>query len=202
MEHIDHIFYINLDKRKDRKEHLENELQKMGITNYTRFSAIEDSYSPIGCGLSHINILKEAKVKGYKRIIILEDDYTFVVSKDEFNNKIKNLFESKINFDVCLLSFRDVEPATKTDKSWLMKVNKCATTSGYIINNHYYNKLISIFEECVKKLAETKRYNIFAIDVGWMSLQKEDDWYRFEGRLGIQRPDYSNIENRFVNYCC
>jgi len=29
---IDKIFYINLDKRTDRKDEIENELQKMGLT--------------------------------------------------------------------------------------------------------------------------------------------------------------------------
>ena len=33
------IFYLNLDYRQDRKEHIEDQFKKWDITDYTRWSA-------------------------------------------------------------------------------------------------------------------------------------------------------------------
>jgi GR25 family glycosyltransferase involved in LPS biosynthesis len=95
----DRIFVINLDHRTDRLERFLNELQREGITNWERFDAIkydpkihgheaefnkfvvskEEKYrkAAFGCMLSHYFIIKIAKSRGYKSVIILEDDFLF-----------------------------------------------------------------------------------------------------------------------------
>jgi glycosyl transferase family 25 len=88
---IDKIFYINLEKRKDRREEIEKELDTFGL-NYERFEAIETpGFGILGCGISHLSVLKLAKERKYKNILILEDDFTFIVSKEEFEKSL-NLF--------------------------------------------------------------------------------------------------------------
>ena len=44
---IPHIFYINLNRRTDRKEEIEKELDNFGLT-YERFEAIEDNFGRHG----------------------------------------------------------------------------------------------------------------------------------------------------------
>ena len=34
----------------------------------------------------------------------------------------------------------------------------------------------------------------------WKKLQPESKWYHFKNRLGVQSEDYSDIENKVVNY--
>ena len=80
---IDHIFYINLEERVDRKNLIEIELNKFDL-KYERFPAIKDEMGIYGCGLSHLSVLKLAKERGYKNVLIFEDDFTFLVSKEEF----------------------------------------------------------------------------------------------------------------------
>ena len=83
-ENIDKIFYINLDKRTDRREEIEQELSNYEL-NAERYAGIYTPHSGIvGCGYSHLNVLKLAKERGYKNVLILEDDFQFVVSKEEF----------------------------------------------------------------------------------------------------------------------
>ena len=55
MNHIDKIFYINLDERKDRKEQIEKEFEKFEIPleKVERFEAIKHQYGMIGCSKSH-----------------------------------------------------------------------------------------------------------------------------------------------------
>ena len=50
---IKHAFYINLEKRSDRKEKVEKELSNIGISAQ-RFNAIQLTQGAVGCSLSHI----------------------------------------------------------------------------------------------------------------------------------------------------
>ncbi len=87
--YIDKIIYINLSKRDDRREQIENELNNFQL-NYERFEAISTpDFGIYGCGLSHLSVLKMAKDRNYKNILILEDDFQFLVSKEVFEDNLK-----------------------------------------------------------------------------------------------------------------
>ena len=62
-QNIDHIFYINLDYREDRKEEIEREIEKMDLQEKTeRFPGIRVFEQGIlGCTKSHLAVLKLAK---------------------------------------------------------------------------------------------------------------------------------------------
>ena len=55
-QNIDHIFYINLEKRQDRKEEIENELNTHGLVG-ERFDAIPHNPGCVGCAKSHLSVL-------------------------------------------------------------------------------------------------------------------------------------------------
>lgn len=195
---FDKIFYINLDHRTDRKEEIERELDNMGLlSNAERHSAFYfPSIGGVGCGRSHIDILKKARDRGYSQILILEDDFTFVVSKEEFSNSINKLVDKE--FDVCLISYnlRDGKVVDDT----FTKVLDAQTTSGYIVRSHYYDALIEIFEAGVEMLEKTNHHWLYSIDQIWKKLQPDGNWICFTERLGVQRPSYSDCTNRFENY--
>ena len=48
LDDIKNSFYINLEHRTDRREHVEKELDKIGI-KATRFNAIKMTNGAIGC---------------------------------------------------------------------------------------------------------------------------------------------------------
>lgn len=103
--YIDKIIYINLNKRTDRREQIENELNNFKLS-YERFEAISTpDFGAYGCGLSHLAVLKIAKERNYKNILILEDDFQFLVSKEIFEENLKTFFESNIDYNVCMLSY-------------------------------------------------------------------------------------------------
>ena len=83
MEQISGAFYINLDRRLDRRKEIEAELGNLGVP-YERFPAIKTIPGCIGCALSHLAVLKEARSRGYKNVLIFEDDFMPLVSKEEF----------------------------------------------------------------------------------------------------------------------
>lgn len=198
MEDIDMVFYINLEERTDRREFIEKELQEYGITNYERFNAHSHTNGIVGCGRSHESVLRIAKERKYKRILILEDDFTFLVPKNEFEenmNKLKN-----VKFDVCFLSYNLQEYSEVDEYDFLLKAIKSLSASGYIINEHYYDKLINELEISMPLLEETNYQWIYANDVIWHKFQLVDNYYCFKTRIGKQREGYSNTTYRYENY--
>ena len=108
-DHIDYVFYINLDRRTDRRDHIESTFKEYGIDKYERFSAIPDEFGIVGCTKSHQAVLKLAKQRGYKNVLIFEDDFEFLVSPEEFEKTVCKMFSStnKKSFDgdVCMFSY-------------------------------------------------------------------------------------------------
>ena len=197
--YIDKIIYINLSKRADRREQIENELDNFQLS-YERFEAIPTpDFGSYGCGLSHLAVLKIAKEKKYKNILILEDDFQFLVSKEVFENNLKTFFENNIDYDVCMLSYNLNEFVTCNNLN-VNKVLFSQTASGYIINSDYYDKLIQLYEWSLPLLISTKQHWLYANDIVWKDYQQNDNWYCFKIRIGKQRDSYSDNSNSFCDY--
>jgi len=76
VDDIKHAFYINLTSRPDRKQHVEKQLNTIGI-KAERFDAIQLQNGAIGCSMSHLKCLEKAKENGLPYVLIVEDDITF-----------------------------------------------------------------------------------------------------------------------------
>jgi glycosyl transferase family 25 len=202
MDHIGGVFYINLDSRTDRRAEIEEELRRMGISG-ERFSAIKHDIGIVGCGMSHLAVLKEARSRGYKNVLIFEDDFQFIVSKEEFWTMINRFFIDAIQgsmFDVLMLGYNILSSQVIDDL--LMKVISAQTTSAYIINERIYDALINVWETALPLLLSTGDRWMYSTDATWKQLQPDNNWYAFVKRVGVQRPGFSNIENIYVDYKC
>ena len=199
---IDKIIYINLERRKDRKEHIENELHNYGL-NFERYEAIEIkvgcNQSQVGCNISHLNVLKLARERNYKNILILEDDFTFIVSKEEFENQLTLFFNENIDYNVCMLSY-NLNDSEKTNYDFIVKALDVQTASGYIVNSNYYDKLIALYEWAYPILSATGEHWIYANDQVWKRYQRDDKFYCFTLRIGKQMDGYSDNAGSFVSY--
>jgi GR25 family glycosyltransferase involved in LPS biosynthesis len=197
-QNLDAIFYINLDKRTDRKEEIERELEKMNLTA-ERFSAIE--HPPpngiVGCGKSHLGVIKIAKERGYKNVLILEDDFIFIVDKPEFEKSLTELFDSNAEFDVCFISYNLLEEQ-ESNFPFLKRAKFSNTASGYIVNSHYYDAIINLYEWSVPLLESTCQHWIYANDQVWRDLQEKDKWYCIIPRLGVQSDGFSDNSQKFI----
>ena len=100
------IYFINLDKRTDRKDDFLKQFKtvKYSKNNIIRVQAIEHNINTLGCLSSHIKALKMALKDSYSYAIICEDDFTFRNQNQDFENLLVNLINSKIDWDVTLLS--------------------------------------------------------------------------------------------------
>ena len=193
----------------------------------TRIDACYHVEGAIGVAESHIKALKLAKKLNLNQVMIAEDD---LFIKEELVDKYFDIINNfKKKWDVIILSgwfcplFDEIEEKINDN---MTKCKATQTCTWYLIKKSYYNTLIDCFTESKNNLIENSAniLNIFAdtnndekkeihkqivkegiirtwaIDINWKKLQKKDNWYRFNINLGYQRPDYSNIENRNVDY--
>jgi len=200
---FDHVLFINLESRKDRFEHVIMELNKLELPNeYQRFPGIYvEGNGTLGCALSHLQCLEIAKERNYPFVFICEDDITFLQPHILLENVQKFWDESLIaGWDVLIISGNNYFPFEEINE-YLIRVHCCATTTGYIIANHYYDTLINNFKESVYYLTQSPNYKEqYAIDVNWRNLQKEHKWYMIIPPTVTQYSNYSNIENNDVDY--
>ena len=190
-----HAFYINLDRRTDRRTQFEGECQKMGL-DVERFPAIAHSVPAIGCGLSHLAVLKLARERGYESVCVFEDDFEFLVGRPEFDNVLSKL---PSDFDVVMLGWYIFE--SKPHNETFNKVVHATTGSGYIVHSRFYDKLISTWEEGMNLFKKFPYdHHIFSIDQYWIRLQPTANWFHTIYRLGRQRPSYSDLVGTHVHY--
>lgn len=190
-EFIDKVVYINLARRTDRRIHME-EFTKIFGNKVIRFEAIEDTVGLVGCCKSHIEVLKIAREHEWKNVLILEDDV-------EWNNFEKG-YEvlrtlSDLVCDVIMLGGTFVSHDSQT-----LKLNSCKTASAYLVSQHYYDTLISNFQESLGLLT-TREWEdgIYAHDSYWRKLQSRDNWFIVHPCLVYQKPGYSDICSNGMN---
>ena len=200
MESITHAFYINLAKRVDRRNHVEQELRILGI-KADRFEAVQMKNGAIGCTLSHLKCLQHAKEQGWDHVMIVEDDIEFtnpICFKSQLHNFLSA--RTKDDWDVILLAGNNMPPYTEIDDC-CVKVTKCQTTTGYIVNGKYLDTLINNVKSGLTCLIRDPTQPIlYAIDKYWFSLQKVDRWFLIIPLTVTQRADYSDIEARNTDY--
>ena len=195
---IKHAFYINLLSRPDRKQHVESQLNLIGL-NAERFNAIKMPNGAIGCSMSHLKIIETAKANNWEHVLVVEDDILFTDPKlfiEQFNKFLSN----HKDFDVALIAGNNLPPYKRIDDS-CVQVTHCQTTTGYIVQKHYYDILIKNYKEgIVLLMKEPANHFIYAIDKYWFNLQAIHKWYLITPLSVTQREDYSDIEKRPTNY--
>ena len=200
MEHIERIMYINLNRRTDRREEIEQELNSMGLMEKSiRFEAIDrPGKGIVGCTYSHLGCLKYAREENWKNVLILEDDFTFIVDKETFENRLTEIFDTGISYDVCMLSYV-LQQSRPTEYPFLTKVVEAQTASGYIVHQKFYDALIELYEYYTPILDETMHHWLYANDQIWKKLQPTSEWYCLD-RCGKQRPGYSDNAQCYFDY--
>ena len=200
-KNIPQIVFINLDKRTDRREQIEKELTEYELP-FERFNAIHNRFGIVGCTQSHLEVLKLAKTRGYKSVLILEDDFTFLVSRKEFEDEMEKICNSGIDYDVCMLAYNLFDSVEIPEYFFLRKVLNAQTASAYIVKEHYYDVLIQLYEHNIPLLKSTAEHWNYANDQCWKVLQKKDNWIYTTLRIGKQRDGFSDNAQAYMNYNC
>jgi glycosyl transferase family 25 len=203
---IEKVIYINLEKRKDRREQIEKELAiYFPPEKIVRFNAFYENVGPVGCTKSHIGALEMAIENKWENCLIVEDDIEWK-KNDEFNNlykKLKNILKN--TYDVIVLNSYDSRTYNKTT----YKLECCRSTGAYICNSSYYKTILDNFKESLALLIAYRikvplninnKFSLYNIDEYWQKLQKKDKWYIVAPSICIQKSGYSDCIKGMANY--
>jgi hypothetical protein len=197
MDRIEKIVYINLDHRTDRRSEMEEELAAMGLSG-ERFSAILAKPGWIGCFQSHLKVLELAKQSGWKNVLILEDDFQFIVDKPTFEQELTNFFKLEIPYDILMISYNIL--GKKPFNDTVCRATDVQTASGYLVHERFYDALIANWRHALPLLIQTGQHWLYSCDQSWKILQPTSEWFCLNRRIGIQRKSYSDLAERVVFY--
>jgi len=198
MKTIDHILYINMDNRPDRKKTIESELTRFGAQPdaITRFAACSYNGCPnSGCLLSHANALEFAYNMGYKNVLILEDDFIFIEDIDKVVGDIGEFFkmvEAGFEWDVIMLTTCAAQVSEYTNDI-ISRVSSSGNGAAYLVNRNMMMPLSTLFKENVDNLYYTKQHWVYQNDILWKSIMPKSKWYMFNQYLGYQKGGYSDL---------
>ena len=139
-------FYINLDKREDRKEKIESQLKDFNISGVQRHSAFSGYDSnTLNCKRSHLQLMEKLLETDFETLLILEDDCLFLdvlkENGDEIFNDINNT-----EWDLFWLGCRNRRNPIK-DKNNCLQVSSVSYAQSYLIKRDFCKFIIDNFNE-------------------------------------------------------
>lgn len=170
---VDKVFILNLDRRVDRMASMRNLMNEMYIMNWERFPAIRPNFNKIdrelysgykrfrkinkkyvkgsvGCKLSHLGIIKLAKERRYKNILILEDDIEFNGNMRHVDIGLREL--QNLNWDILYLGLNKAKYLPTKNSIFIKKVYSGLCTHAYIVNRKSYTKIIHLLQDSDKQI--------------------------------------------------
>jgi GR25 family glycosyltransferase involved in LPS biosynthesis len=205
LNNFDVVYYINLKHRKDRFDHITNELKKTNISP-SKINRIEGVYLKdfgiLGCAKSHVKALEEFINSGKDNCLIFEDDFIFTKDSDFINNIINEFFRNVESYDVLMLS-SNILNSEKTEYEFLTKIIDAQTLSGYSVSKKFAPILLENFKESIQIQEHYgRKMHPICFDIYMKKLQPNNNWYCLNPRIGKQIKSYSDIENNVVDYGC
>jgi len=233
-QHFDACYCINLDKRTDRWEESLQEIKTHFGTREGFVKRWSGYHHPTnghqGCTRSHRELLRHIVKRGYKRVLVLEDDFAVItvprlIEKgfkpgykvwDTFfsiNTGQGNLNERFTSLSYFIPEFYDVlylgagygeNPISRLN-SHVIRCGFMQTTSSYGITGHF----AKIWSDKVDRLAganpgmseeEILSLHPGPIDNVFGTLSHDHAYYVLQPRLMYQRESMSNITDRVENY--
>ena len=196
---IQHVLFINLDSRIDRRNHFESQFQKIGLQPQ-RFRAIRNADGAIGCSMSHVACLELAIKNGWDHVLVCEDDSTIINPAQLVHQVNQFLKRFGDQWDMLLLAGNNFQPFQQVAPE-CVRVSNCQTANAYLVHRPYFERLLANFKEGLKHLiAEPDEQPKYAVDQYWKLLQRVDRWYLIVPITVIQRTDYSDISRQHVDY--
>jgi hypothetical protein len=160
-----------------------------------RFPAIARG-GGLGCSYSHRNVIALAKERGYPHVIVFEDDFEFLISRDTLDTILASLPE---DFDVVMLSYYVQGSEPYNDQ--FGRVLEVQTASGYIVSSKFYDTLLNTWNKSLEDFEKQPHCHwLFMNDQSWKPIQPISRWYYSLVRVGKQRAGWSDLAQSHVDY--
>lgn len=205
---VDAVLYINLEHRVDRREHLLGELGRVGVpaSKIHRVDAVRRDVGALGCTLSHIKALELVLEKGWERVLVLEDDFTWMpgvgaLGVEKQVGDLMSLPSGK--WDVVQISWNPSGRVVGVGRlPWLRRAVGVRTTSGYFIRRDFVSELLECFVDAAATMEAEGWSAEQCCDMRWQELQHQAEWYVAYPPLGYQMDGWSDVEGKEVSYGC
>lgn len=196
---FENTHFINLEHRIDRLYHVKSELAKINVAG-TRFNAIKTTDGAIGCSMSHLKCLEMAKKNESPFVFICEDDIQFL-NPALFLQQLDKFCETvQLDWDVLIVS-GNICPPYQAIGDYCVRLVNCQTTTGYIVQQHYYDTMITNIKEGLQQLLKNPaNKREYAIDIYWKRLQANGRWYMITPPTVVQVEGFSDVEKRNTDY--
>ena len=164
--------------------------EKLGISDRVeRFSGIVPDSGPgrLGCILSHVTIIRQAKTLGLKNVLVFEDDIEFL----DVNSIVPAVSQLRQReWALYYLGYTSFVPLKKASPN-LLAIQKCYSTHAIAYDSSIFDVILTAFDQG----------QIDIIDV-WLSERIQPTFNCFGNYpiAVVQSPGYSDIEKRHVKY--
>ena len=188
-----HKICINLERRPERWEQMRSKFERCEIQGVERFSAIDgeqaiippnwsDSPGAYGCLRSHLEIIKEARRRGWPNVLIFEDDAAL---DPQLHEKFSSYFE-QVPSDWEMLHFGANHMAEPIEVSAnVVRITSANSTFAYALNRAVFDSFI-----------ELNTRALTAVDVNNRKLQTEHACYCFMPHLAWVEDLTSDVQVR------
>ena len=189
---FDKGYYLNLDRRTDRRTLFEDEVRPYGLLNFLERRSAEDcllrpdiTYKHFFCSYSFDKIFQDAYEKGYEKIVIFEDDFVFLNEESQGIDNIEKGLDQLANFpdwDIIYFGGYVFDKEIHQVSPNLLKANTVLTTHG-----------IGFTRSAIKQLLNFRPFIDSAID-GWMGQRYEINKYIIYPLSCYQREISSDLD--------
>ena len=204
---------INLEHRYDRKGECMAELALAGIAagDESFFKAYhKPDFGELGASLSHANLIASYLTESEcPYLAVFEDDFE-ITDKAAFLADLTKAVSISDRWSVFLLSHNQAVPVRVIDKDeGFYRVINSQTASGYLVKRDFASRLMAVFFDSVTGLQNTRLIGdevgdiaktFYCLDILWKKLQTEVTFAARFPPIVKQRPGYSDIEKKHVDY--
>jgi GR25 family glycosyltransferase involved in LPS biosynthesis len=192
-------FYINLDFRTDKNEHMKNLLKKLGLSDIVHrcpavpaFTSGKTEYiinddekmlaASMACSKSHRNIIEHCKKNNYENVLIFEDDAYFYESP-EYNgiDIVEKALDDLItipDWQIFYLGTALHDPEIRLVSEHLVECREPGSTVAYILNKRSYDLILSCEEithiDTFLCRTLTKKFTTYPFSVSQLGSGKSD----------------------------
>lgn len=186
---FDKVIWIGSVNRPDRAAQMEAQFAKFGIVA-ERFEAhwkpLDHTWKPngnLGCTSSHRGVLELIAHHGWERTLVLEDDAMFL--GDDFPEQFDAMIqEVPLDWDLLFLGAGYAERPKRRINGSVIQTNALMTTSSYGITRAMARKMAPYIS------------GIGPIDSLFHEWQRTHKCYIFSPRLAVQRPSFSDLQEK------
>lgn len=185
---FDEIFVINLLKRQDRLLRITEDFEQYEIP-FTRINAIENGNGAEGLKDTMIGLFTESIQKGYKNILVFEDDCMMKNDPFWFNDTMDKVVKQiPENYIMCFLGCQITSSISHFHSPNIIKGNKMFSTHAVMYSLQGMKEILS--------QGITAPIDNFYVD----TIEKMGNSYATYPLLCSQYPGYSDIGKSEINW--